>query len=149
DEELAHLRRGVYAPQGRAAALLLDRVTEEKQTHPIPSHISRPLSVLLVVEPSAAGGPHPRVSEGRLLDPHFTLTAADRAALETALRLRDAGGAGVAIHVAAVGPRGVGQVLREVQGLDVDGIRLLVTEAEAISLDATTNALAAVLGHGP
>jgi alkylation response protein AidB-like acyl-CoA dehydrogenase/flavin-dependent dehydrogenase/electron transfer flavoprotein alpha/beta subunit/ferredoxin-like protein FixX len=143
DEELARLRRGYYAPEVRAASLLFDRAADTPPPRPV-STITLPLSVLVVVEPSAAEVPQPHVAGGQLLDAHLTLTAADRAALETALRLRDAGGA-VTIQVAAVGSRGCGQVLREVLSLGVDRARLLMTEAAAVTPDAAAAGLAAVL----
>ncbi len=148
DEELTHLRRGYYAPAVRAAALLFDQSTERQPTPERANLVQRPLSVLVVVEPAPAAVPHPHVVAGRLLEAHWTLTEADRSALETALRVRDAASAPVTVHVAAVGPRRVAQALREVLSYDVDRARLVVSEAEALTPDSAASALAAVLGSG-
>jgi len=73
------------------------------------------------------------VSDGKLLEPHFVLRDADRAALETALRLRDEASAPVTIEVAAVGLRGTAQALREVISLGADRVRLVIPDAEAVT----------------
>jgi len=150
DEELAHLRRGYYAPAIRAASLLLDRVSGHAPLAgaPLASEITRPLAVLVVVEPTAAAVPQPYLQDGRLLEPHWTLSDADRAALETALRLRDRARAGVTIHVAAVAPRAAAGVLREALSLGVDRVRLLAIEGEAVTPASAAAALAALLRHG-
>src|SRR5262249_53492779 len=50
-EELAHLRRGFYAPQVRAASLLFDRPTCDDEERQPNSCITRPLSVFVVLRP--------------------------------------------------------------------------------------------------
>ncbi|HMC87995.1 MAG TPA: acyl-CoA dehydrogenase family protein, partial [Gemmataceae bacterium] len=146
DEELAHLRRGFYAPEVRAASLLFNRSVEVETKQPPSSHIARPTSILVVLEPTSACVPQPQVADGRLLEAHATLTEADRSALENALRLRDQAPDLVAIQVAAVGPRTYGQALREVLNLGVDRVRLVVTEDDAVCADSAAEALAAVIG---
>jgi electron transfer flavoprotein-quinone oxidoreductase len=148
DEELTHLRRGYYAPEVRAASLLLDRASEPVRPAPPASRITRPLSVVVVVEPSAAAVPQPHVADGRLMEPHWDLGEADRSALEAALCLRDEAAASVTIQVAAVGPRGCTQALREALSLGADRVRLVVSEAEAVAPDRAAAALAAALGEG-
>jgi electron transfer flavoprotein-quinone oxidoreductase len=148
DEELTHLRRGYYAPEVRAASLLLRQAGEPGRAPPArrPSHVSRPLAVLVVVEPTPAAVPQPFFSaDGRLLEAHWTLTDADASALETALRLKDAASAPVSIQVAAVGPKGAAQALRGPLALGVDRCRLVLSEAEAVSPASAAAALAAVL----
>ncbi len=147
DEELTHLRRGYYAPGVRAASLLFDQVPVAVPARRLSSQISRPLSILVVVEPAAAAVPQPQVIGGRLLEPHLVLNSGDRAALETALRLRDQAAAPVAIQVVAVGPRGCAQVLREVLSLGVDRARLVLSDADASTPDSAATALATVLGQ--
>lgn len=144
DEELARLRHGTYAPAVQAASLLFDRAAETAPTPAMSSEVTQPIAVLVVVGPTAAEVPQPHVENGRLLEAHYSLAAADRAALEMALRLRDAAGALVTIHVAAVGPRGAGQALREVLSHGVDQVRLVVTEHDAVAPDRAAAALAAV-----
>jgi alkylation response protein AidB-like acyl-CoA dehydrogenase/flavin-dependent dehydrogenase/electron transfer flavoprotein alpha subunit/ferredoxin-like protein FixX len=148
DEDLAQLRRGHYASEVRAASLLFDEAPKAAASAEPLYEVARPLSVLVVVEPSAGEAPHPVVEGGRLLEPHRTLRAADRAALETALRIRDGSAAAVRIGVAAVGPRGSAAVLREPLSLGVDRALLVVSEAEAIPAGSAASALAAVLGSG-
>jgi len=148
DEELAHLRRGYYAPEVRTASLVFDPRTQSSPAVELTSRITRPLSVLVVVEPSASAVPHPQVADGRLMAPHFALNDADRSALETALRLRDNANAPVTIQLAAVGPRGSAQALREAVSLGIDRVRLVVSEAEMVTPDSAASALAAVLGDG-
>jgi electron transfer flavoprotein-quinone oxidoreductase len=147
EEELAHLRRGYYGPEIRAAQLLFDRDVEAE---PVPgpcSQIEKPLSVLVVVEPSASSAPKPQLLNGRLAEPNLTLHPADQAALEMALRLRDQASAPVTIQVAAVGPRGFAQVLRESLYLGVDRARLIVTDQEPLPPESAARALAAVIGR--
>ncbi|HLJ94710.1 MAG TPA: FAD-binding protein, partial [Gemmataceae bacterium] len=141
DEELAHLRRGYYAPDVRAATLLFDRVVQAVPVRAIASRIAIPLSILVVVEPSAAAVPHPRVTEGRLLEPHLSWNDADRSALEVALRLRDQAEAAVTITVAAVGPERWAPVLREALSLGVDRVRL-ISSADPVAPDSAADALA-------
>jgi alkylation response protein AidB-like acyl-CoA dehydrogenase/flavin-dependent dehydrogenase/ferredoxin-like protein FixX len=146
DEELAQLRRGYYAPEVRAASLLFDRVTLAAPTLPISSQITSALSILVVVEPSAFALPHPQVSGGRLLEAYLALNDADQSALEAALRLRDEAAAPVTITVAAVGPKGCAQVLREALSLGVDRVRL-ISSADVVPPDNAAEALAAALGE--
>jgi alkylation response protein AidB-like acyl-CoA dehydrogenase/flavin-dependent dehydrogenase/electron transfer flavoprotein alpha subunit/ferredoxin-like protein FixX len=148
DEELAHLRRGYYAPEVRAASLLFDRLPDPAPDQQPASRITRPLAILVLVEPTAAGVPKPQVADGRLLEAHVTLRDADRAALETALRLRDQAEAPVTIDVAAVGTRAFVRPLREVQGLGVDRVLLVAADSEGLAPDSAAAALAAVLGEG-
>jgi electron transfer flavoprotein-quinone oxidoreductase len=155
DEELAHLRRGYYAPEIRAASLLFDRSASEPAAPArtalagAAGSITRPLTILVIVEPTTALVPHPDVVDGRLLETHWGLDDGDRSALEMALRLREQAAAPVAVHVAAVGPRGTGQALREVLSLGVDRARLVLSEAEAVTPDSAAAALATVLRSGP
>jgi alkylation response protein AidB-like acyl-CoA dehydrogenase/flavin-dependent dehydrogenase/ferredoxin-like protein FixX len=144
-EELAHLRRGYYAVEVRAADLLFQQGDQPAKPEPPHSRITRPLSVLVIVEPTVAAMPHPHVAGGRLLEAHWTLSPADRSALETALRLRDQAAAPVTVQVAAVGPRGAAQALREPLSLGVDRARLVVSEMEAVAPDSAAAALAGVL----
>jgi electron transfer flavoprotein-quinone oxidoreductase len=147
DEELAQLRRGFYAPPIRAASLLLDRSTHPDAPRAPVSQIARSLSVLVVVEPTAAGVPRPYMLDGKLLEPHWTLSEADRSALEMALRLRDQAQAVVSIQVAAVAPRSAAPALREVLSLGIDRVRLVVPEADAVTAASAAAALASLLRH--
>lgn len=154
DDELTHLRRGYYAPEIRAASLAFHRAQREPGVHTPGSPFTRPapratLHVLVVVEPSVGHLPEVHVRDGRLFEPHLTLSDADRSALETALRLRDAGGEGVSIEVAAVGPRGLAQTLREAVSLGVDRVHLLTPETEVVTPDSAAAALAEVLRNEP
>ena len=150
DEELAHLRRGYYAAEVRAAALLFDRLDHAAQTFPLASQITEPLSILVIVEPSPGKIPQPQVAGGRLMEPYLTLNDADRSALETALRLREQATAPVMIEVAAVGPRRSLQALREALSLGVDRARLILTDYDGVSPDSAAGALASVLAaDGP
>jgi electron transfer flavoprotein-quinone oxidoreductase len=146
DEDLTHLRRGFYAPEIRAASLLFDQAAQPAPPPLPPSQITRTFSILVVVEPTAATVPQPYVADGRLLEPHLTLSEADRSALESALRLRDASLSPVRLTVAAAGQSGAAQVLREVLSLGVDKVRLLLTDGAAVAPDGAATALAAVLG---
>jgi electron transfer flavoprotein alpha/beta subunit len=95
------------------------------------------------VLPGAAGG-------APVLETFWTLGAADRAALESALRLRDAAPGRVAVQAAARGPRRVGQALREVLSLGADRVRLVVQDSDDVTPERTALALAAALApDGP
>jgi alkylation response protein AidB-like acyl-CoA dehydrogenase/electron transfer flavoprotein alpha subunit len=150
DEELAHLRRGYYAPEVRAASLLFNRAPVQATGAVSPprrtSQITVPLSILVIVEPSVAALPHPRVAGGRLLEPYLTLSEADRSALEMAFQLRDEANATVTVTVAAVGLKGCGPMLREALSLGADRVRL-VSSADPVTPDNAALALAAVLGE--
>jgi electron transfer flavoprotein-quinone oxidoreductase len=159
EEELIHLRRGFYAPAIRAASLLFQEAplhisprrggeTQRGGTGALASRIARPLSILVVVEPTVGHIPHPRILEGRLQEPYLTLSAGDKAALETALWFRDQAAAAVAIQVVAVGPRGMVPVLREALSLGVDRARLVVPPSDGVTAQSAASALAAVIGAG-
>jgi len=163
DEELTHLRRGYYAPEIRAASLLFEQEkapvkvkspagsvthTTSIAMHAVPMTSRRNLAILIVVDPLNVPVPQAFVSEGRLLEPHRCLNDADRSSLETALRLRDAATVPVTIEVIAIGPRESVAVLREVCSLGADRVRLVATDAEAVTPDSAADALAKVLGAG-
>ena len=79
----------------------------------------------------------------------MTWGEADRAALETAFRLREVAAAPVTIEVVAVGPRGVTQMLRDAVSLGADRVRLVVPEAGAVTPDCAAAAVAQVLHGNP
>jgi len=143
--ELVQLRRGHYAPEIRAASLLFQRQQTPAVRAPT-SSIRRPLSVLVVLDPPSPGVPQPRTHDGKLLEPYRVLTVADRAALETALRLRDGvlGDGRVSLQVATVAPAAAAPVLREALSLGVDRVRLVLTDG-AVSADCAAAALAHTL----
>jgi len=114
-------------PEVQAARLLFDHPVTAPVALPA-SKITRPLTVLVVLEPTTAELPQPLVQDGRLMEAHWSLSDADGAALETALRLRDVGAASVSLHVAAVGPRAAAPVLRQALNLGVERARLVVTD---------------------
>ena len=149
DEELTQLRRGLYAPEVQAGGLLLDRPEAVEEVPVTASRIGRPLSILVVIEPTLANLPAPQVRDGRLLETCWTLGAGDRSALETALRLRESADAPVSIQVAAVGPRAAAPALREALSLGVERVRLIVPESDAVSADSAAAAIANVLQAGP
>src|SRR5207302_523520 len=91
------------------------------------------------------GVPQPHVQDGRLLESYRVLTDADRAALETALRLRDQAEAPVTVQVVAVGPASVAPLLREAVSLGVDRVRLVLAPVAAVAADRAAAALAAAL----
>src|SRR5262249_57715872 len=148
DEELADLRRVFYAPEVRAASLLFDQGAVAPHLRQPASRIAQPMSILVVLEPTAASVPSPQVADGRLAEPYITLPAGDRAALELALRLREQAGSAVTIQAVAIGPRDYNPVLREVLSLGLDRVRLVLSDREALSADCAARALAAVLGEG-
>lgn len=150
DEELMHLRRGYYAPEIRAASLLFQEAGRETESGiskpPQAGKITKPLSILVVMEATAANIPFPQVVDGRLLEPYLPLSQSSRSALETALRIRDQASAPVTIEVISVGPAGTAQVLREPLSLGVDRVRLLVLDAEAVTPASAAAELSSVLG---
>src|SRR5262249_8841566 len=152
-----HLRRGYYAPAIRAASLLLNAQHKPPEAILPANQITRPLSVLVIVEPGAYQAPQPQVVDGKLVEPHLCLNDADRSALETALRLRDDASAPVVIEVAAVATKGAGQVLRQALSLGAHRVRLVAVEGETVPPDLAAGALAGLLsanydlilgGHG-
>jgi hypothetical protein len=128
EEDLSQLRRGYYAPHVRAASLLFNRAAERPGPPLTPLEDSGratfPLSVLVAVEPCPVVRLQPDGED--LREPYWGLGTADQAALETALRLRDAAPGQVRVAVAAVGPRRVGPLLRELLGRGVERAWLVV-----------------------
>ncbi len=145
DDELAALRRGHYSPAVRAASLLFLRSGQPAPAFTPRSQITRLLSVLVILNPPVPGVPQPHVADGRLLEPYRVLGEADRAALETALRLRDQAGAPVTIQVAAVGSASAAFHLRELLSLGVERTRLILSPSEAVAADSAADALAVAL----
>jgi alkylation response protein AidB-like acyl-CoA dehydrogenase/electron transfer flavoprotein alpha subunit len=144
DEELTHLRRGYYAPEVRAANLVFDRPAEAERVTLPASRIERPVRVLVVLDAPVADVPQPQVLAGRLLEPYRVLGDADRAALEAALRLKDAAPERVTVQAVAVAPQTAVSVLREVLSLGVDRVRLVAADSESVAPDSAAAALAAV-----
>jgi flavin-dependent dehydrogenase len=147
DEDLAALRRGYYAPPVRAAALLL-RPELEHPSPPPASDIRRPLRVLVIVEPGPAESARRVDGDSQVLEALWVLSGADRAALENALRLRDAAPELVALEVAAFGPPRVGPSLRELLSLGIENVRLVVPDHKKATPDRVAAALADSLAVG-
>jgi hypothetical protein len=131
DEDLTQLRRGYYAPHVRAASLLFDRAGQ-RPGPPLSPFAERtcatlPLSVLVVVEPGPVVRLQPDGDD--LREPYWGFGPADQAALETALRWRGAAPEQVRVAVAAVGPRRVGPLLRELLGRGFERAWLVLDEA--------------------
>jgi hypothetical protein len=135
DQDLMQLRRGYYAPHVRAASLLFDRAEEAAPLAAPAAHVERPLSVLVVAQGVPVGM---GVDGGDASWPYWSFGAADRAALETALRLRDAAPDRVRVQVVALGPLALAPALRDALSLGVDRVRLVV--------DADEGALSGALG---
>lgn len=135
--ELVALRRGFYAPEIRAAALLF-RQGEPEQVRTFASTIERPLRVLVVLDPPSPGVPHPRAENGRLVEPYRVWTPADRSALQTAL------GLGGQVEVATVAAPAAGTLLREALSLGCARVCLVATDM-AVSPDRAAAALARAL----
>lgn len=145
DAEWAGVRGGRYAPVIRAADLLFDAQAHAQEGSARPgSTIDSPLSLLVLLEPSAARVPKPFVREGSLLEAWWSLTPADEAVLEQALRLRDAAPDRVAVTAVVAGGRGVELLLREVAARQVRTLRVELPAA-GVSASQTAAALAEVL----
>lgn len=149
DLELSRLKVGQYNPAIRAAMLLFR--APEPATLPWPANrITRPLSILVVLEPPLPAVPQPAVVEGKLQEAYRTFSAGDRAALETALRLRDSAPQLCSVQVVAVGPASTAQPLREVLSLGIERVRLITTpNNEAVALDRAAQAITALLENEP
>lgn len=145
DADFALARTGRYPPMIRAADVLFDRSAHQERTLPAPAQqISAPLTVLVVLEPTAAQVPTPMVQDGQLLESYWALTEADQSALEMALQLRDAAPEQVRIVAAVAGGRGLEGLLREVAAFDVETM-LLLTPATPLPPSTVAAGLAAAL----
>ncbi|MFN4258266.1 MAG: FAD-dependent oxidoreductase [Gemmataceae bacterium] len=151
DREIAYLSRGHYTPVIRAATLLLSRglptqLAEERGTA---HQVTRPLSLLVVVEPQPVSTPQPHIVAGQWREAYWRLRDADRSALEIALRLRDQAHQPVSIQVVAVGPRAAARPLRELLSLRVDRVRMVVSKQDIHTPDQSTAVLSALLKSEP
>jgi alkylation response protein AidB-like acyl-CoA dehydrogenase/flavin-dependent dehydrogenase/ferredoxin-like protein FixX len=141
--DLTRLRQGHYAPAIRAASLLFQRKEMPAPALPAPhSIIDRALSILVVLDPPTPGVPQPRTHAGHVVEPCRVLTESDRAALETALRLRQEGS--VQIQVATAAPAAAATLLREALSLGIERVRLVQTEG-VVAPDRAAAALAETL----
>jgi electron transfer flavoprotein-quinone oxidoreductase len=149
DEELTHLRRGYYAPQIRAAALLFRQLAQPARRRPLTSVVNKPLAILVVIDSLAPGVPHPQVAQGRLKEPYRVWSAADRSALEAALRLRDSAdpASAVRIELVVVESSSAAVVLRQALSLGVDRAVLITPESGPIAPDRAAMAIMAVVGN--
>jgi electron transfer flavoprotein-quinone oxidoreductase len=143
DEELTHLRRGYYAPPVRAASLLFGQSTAAPAPGPA-NRITQPLAILVVLEPPAPATSELHIADGQLQAPYCVLNEGDRAALETALRLREAAPDLCRVAVAMVGPRSGARHLRDALALGADRA-FLVEAANAGAPDRAAAALATVV----
>jgi alkylation response protein AidB-like acyl-CoA dehydrogenase/electron transfer flavoprotein alpha/beta subunit len=137
--ELTQLRDGRYAPAIRAATLLMQATHDSAAM--TASRIDKSLSILVVLDPPMPGAPRPRVHDGKLQEAYRVFTHADRAALETALRLKEAAPELVHLQAATVGPAATAVQLREMLSLGFDRVMLVVTD-EAVAPDRAAAALA-------
>jgi alkylation response protein AidB-like acyl-CoA dehydrogenase/flavin-dependent dehydrogenase/ferredoxin-like protein FixX len=145
EEDLSQLRRGYYGPEIRAASLLLAECERPVPGQRSMGAIERPISILVLVEPTVAV-PRPQIAHGRLLEPYFTLDAADQSAIETALLLRDQAESPVWIEVAAAGPRRYAQALRDLVHFGFDRVRLVISDSEGITPQNAAQAIALAVG---
>jgi len=141
DVELTTLKQGQYAPHVRAAEILFTNAAEAKDRQEWQSQIAQPLSILVIASTVPGVVPQPRVADGQLLEPFWSLSPASASALEIALRLRDHAESKVQITVAAVGSPQESQALRETASLGVDAIHF-VESASALTLDRAVVELA-------
>jgi electron transfer flavoprotein-quinone oxidoreductase len=142
DEDLSAMRRGYLAPHLRAAELLHQTQPSATKAR-LTSSIQRPLRLLVVVEPEPA---LLATEDGdRALEAYWALTAADRAALENALRLRDDAPDLVTVEVLAFGPPRVVPRLQEILGRGIERVRLFDGDNTAMAPEQTAAALAPVL----
>lgn len=138
DDELAQAQAGHYAPVIRAADLLFDHAAHQQRHLPtLRSTLTGPLSILVILEPSAAAVPAPYVHDGHLLESYWALTEADQAALETALRLRDEAPGQVSITAAVIGGRGLEALVREVAA---HGVQPFLLQSPSVNLSPATAA---------
>lgn len=141
--EWQDVKRGCYAPVVRAADLMFDDLqhgTALEEFHH-PNRIEQPLHVLVLLEPHLASVPQPATLDGRLLETYWSLSEADAAALETALRLRDAAPNQVRLTAAMIGGQGLVPLLREVAARGLKPV-LLQAPSEGVSPVAAAEALA-------
>ncbi|MDW8266230.1 MAG: acyl-CoA dehydrogenase family protein, partial [Gemmataceae bacterium] len=141
-------RQGYDTAEIRAASLLLESDGDSVSEAPAKSVITQPLRVLVVVEPVPVLELLPGDGDMSLQQPCWTLSAADGAALELALRLRDEATAVVSIDVAAAAPAAAGSALREALSLGVDRVGLLVVEEVGVAPEQAARLLADSLRSG-
>src|SRR5262249_856949 len=113
DDEMARLRRGYYHSAIRAADLVYARSESPMQVRS-PCRLHAPIHVLVILEVLSIRSPHPAIVDGHLAESRLDLGAADQAALEAALSLRDQCGDMVSIEIYAVGLPASAAAMREI-----------------------------------
>jgi hypothetical protein len=144
DEDLAALRRGYVSPLLRVGPLLRRATAEET----LPAcDIRGPLAILVLIEPQPVVLPPPEGEQ--VLELYWDLSPSDQAALENALRLRQAAPQRVRLHVVALGPRRIGPVLRQLHSLQIEPVDLLVHDGTSSTSEAAAAVMRIVAQAGP
>jgi alkylation response protein AidB-like acyl-CoA dehydrogenase/flavin-dependent dehydrogenase/electron transfer flavoprotein alpha subunit/ferredoxin-like protein FixX len=127
DDEMARLRRGYYHSSVRAADLMY---APSSLPGPVRQacHLGQQLRVLVILEVLSIRPPHPAVVDGHLAESRLDLSASDRAALETALGLRDQCGDNLAIDVYAIGLPASAAAMREIAAHCLDSIHACILD---------------------
>ncbi len=144
-EEWQRIEACQYAATIRTADLMFDRLQHASHYGVTwSSVIEKPLHVLVVLEPNVAAVPQPAVHDGQLLESYWSLSEADGAALEAALRLRDQAPKEVHITAAMVGGRCLLSLMREIAARGVETL-LVQAPRDGISVTAAAEALTQVM----
>jgi electron transfer flavoprotein-quinone oxidoreductase len=141
-EMFAEARAGLYPPEVRLATLLAQHerpVTDERVPVGIEAEGAlAPLEMAVLVKPVPLLSPQPRLEEGRLVEPGWTLDPAGAAALDAALRLKAAyyalpGSQGQRVRVTAIalGPRRAAEALRHALAHGADDVLWLAALTES------------------
>ena len=148
-ESTAALRQSCYPAEIRAASLMMGAPHEAKPARPAgPHEISRPMQIVVVLEPDPTLSPRPSLADGRWREVHFRLDQSDVAALAAARAMAAAATAPVRVVAVAAGPRRATKVLEEALAAGADEAMLVMTDDRAFAPEATARALArAIQSH--
>ncbi len=147
EQACGHLERELYPPEVQLGFLALEDA--EPQHEPLlaalPLRLHHPVEVLVPILPAPLIAPEPRLHEGELCEPNFTLSVADRAALRAASRLKAQAPNHVRVTVVGVSSPHGRDALRQATALGADRCLHVPIGTEAQTTTEVGNAVLAAV----
>jgi electron transfer flavoprotein-quinone oxidoreductase len=113
--------KGLYAPEAVAADVALERMGKKPTADSLPmGRLDRPVKILCLLRLVADTAPSPRLKEGRLSEIVWRFNPSDEAAVNLAIRLKEAGRSPVTVHLVLSGGPDAEPQLRWALGYGAD-----------------------------